>query len=129
MLLAGFRGIICVLGQTEKEQRLRDYELVMIISPEVAEEDLPGTIEKVTQFITSSGGNIIEVDRWGKRKFAYPINRFREGDYVLTRFKLEPGVTAQLEASLQISGDVLRHLLVRLGDQQIGEGGKNGGTE
>jgi small subunit ribosomal protein S6 len=94
---------------------LRDYELVLIISPEIPEEDVPSTIDKVSDFISSRGGEITEVDRWGKRKLAYPINRFREGNYVLSRFKFEPGMTAALEANLQISEDILRHLLVRLG--------------
>ena len=93
---------------------MRDYELVIIVSPDVAEEDIPGTIDKVSEFVTSHGGEITEVDRWGKRRLAYPINRFREGNYVLSRFKLEPGTTAELEASLQISETILRHLLVRM---------------
>jgi small subunit ribosomal protein S6 len=93
---------------------LRDYELVIIISPDVAEEDIPATIDKVSEFVTSRGGEITEIDRWGKRRLAYPINRFREGNYVLSRFKLEPGTTAELEASLQISETILRHLLVRM---------------
>jgi len=93
---------------------LRDYELVLIISPDVAEEDIPTTIDKVSEFVTSRGGEITGIDRWGKRRLAYPINRFREGNYVLSRFKLEPGTTAELEASLQISETILRHLLVRI---------------
>jgi len=87
----------------------------MIISPEVTEEDVPGTIDKVSEFITSRGGEITQVDRWGRRKLAYPINRFREGNYVLSRFKLKPGLTTELESSLRISEKVLRHLLVRVG--------------
>ena len=95
---------------------MRDYEMIIIINPDVAEEDIPGTIDKVSEFITSRGGEVTEVDRWGKRKLAYPINHFREGNYVLTRFKFEPGMTAELEANLKISEMILRHLLVRLGD-------------
>ena len=95
---------------------MRDYELMVIISPDVSEEDIPGTIDKVSDFITSRGGTITEVDHWGKRKLAYPIARFREGDYVLSRFKFNPGMTAELEANLKISEMILRHLLVRLGD-------------
>jgi small subunit ribosomal protein S6 len=90
--------------------------MIIIINPDVTEEDIPGTIDKVSEFITSRGGEITEVDRWGKRKLAYPINHFREGNYVLTRFKFEPGMTAELEANLKISEMVLRHMLVRLGD-------------
>lgn len=95
---------------------MRDYELIVIISPDVGEEDIPSTIDKVSGFITSRGGDITEVDHWGKRKLAYPIDRFREGNYVLSRFKFEPGMAAELEANLKISEEILRHLLVRLGD-------------
>ncbi len=95
---------------------MRDYELVVIISPEVAEEEIPGTLEKIGRFITERGGSITEVNQWGRRKLAYPIKNFMEGNYVLTQFKMEPGLTADLEASLGISEEILRHLLVRLGD-------------
>lgn len=95
---------------------MRDYELIVIVSPEVPEEELPTHIDKISEFITNKGGSVTEVERWGKRKLAYPINHFREGNYVLTRFKLEPGTTAELEANLRISERILRHLLVRLGE-------------
>lgn len=95
---------------------MRDYEMVMIISPEVADDDLSGVIDKVSDFITSRGGEIVQVDRWGKKKLAYPVQRFREGNYVLSRFKFEPGMTTELEADLKISENILRHMVVRLGD-------------
>ena len=95
---------------------MRDYELIVIVSPEVPEEELPTHIDKISEFITNKGGSVTEVERWGKRKLAYPINHFREGNYVLTRLKLEPGTTAELEANLRISERILRHLLVRLGE-------------
>jgi small subunit ribosomal protein S6 len=95
---------------------LRDYELVVIISPEVAEEEIPANLEKISQFIVERGGSITEVNQWGKRKLAYPIKSFMEGNYVLTQFKMEPRLTADLEVSLGLSGEILRHLLVRLSD-------------
>ena len=95
---------------------MRDYEMVLIISPDIAEDDVPVTIDRVNEFITSKGGEINEVERWGKRKLAYPINNFKEGNYVVSHFKMEPGMTAELEATLKISEDVLRHMLVRMGD-------------
>lgn len=95
---------------------MRDYELIVIVSPEVPEEELPSHLDKISEFITNKGGSVTEVERWGKKKLAYPINHFREGNYVLTRFKLEPGTTAELEANLRISERILRHLLVRLGE-------------
>jgi small subunit ribosomal protein S6 len=93
---------------------LRDYELIVIISPEVPEEEVPTNIDKIGEFITSKGGSITQVDRWGKRRLAYPIKHFKEGNYVLTKFKIEPAMTAELEVNLRISEKILRHMLVRL---------------
>lgn len=95
---------------------MRDYELVVIISPEVTDEEFPVTLEKMNQFITDRGGSITEVNQWGRRKLAYPIGNFMEGNYVLTQFKMEPKQTAELEASLRLTEEILRHLLVRLSD-------------
>ncbi len=99
---------------TEKGEQLRDYELVLVISPEVAEEEFEATIDKVSRFITENGGTISNIDRWGKRRLAYPIIRFVEGSYVLARFTLGPAFGKELEANLRISEDILRHLLIRL---------------
>ncbi len=95
--------------------RLQDYELVLIISPEVGDEALDATIDNVSKFITGSGGTISNVERWGKRRLAYPIKHFAEGSYVLTQFKLKPALSKEFEANLQISEEVLRHLLIKLG--------------
>ncbi len=99
-----------------KDKPLRDYELIFIISPEVEEDKMGAAIDNVTQFITGKGGTISEVEQWGKRKLAFSIKRFTEGNYVLARFKMKPELTKELEANLQISEEVLRHLLVKLGD-------------
>ena len=98
-----------------EDKQLRDYELVLVISPEVVDEVLDTTIDNVSRFITEKGGSISEVERWGKRKLAYPMKHFMEGSYVLSRFKLKPTLSKELEANLQISEEVLRHLLIRTG--------------
>jgi len=54
------------------------------------------------------------VERWGKRRLAYPIEHFMEGNYVLARFKLKPALSKELEANLRISEELLRHLLIKL---------------
>ena len=95
---------------------MRDYELVTVIKPSVADDELSATLEKVNQFITDRGGSITEVNQWGRRKLAYPIKDHTEGNYVLTQFSIDPKITAELESSLGLSEDILRHLLVRLGD-------------
>ena len=88
---------------TRGSNRVRDYELTAVFSPEIAEEDIPTEIEKVNQFITQKGGVITEVNQWGRRKLAYPIRRFREGNYALTQFKLQPNLTVELEKNLESS--------------------------
>jgi len=97
-----------------EDKQLRDYELVLIISPEVVDEEFDATIDNVSQFITERAGTISDVERWGKRRLAYPIRHFGEGSYVLARFRLKPALSNELEASLQISEEVLRHLLVKI---------------
>ena len=98
---------------TVEEEPLRDYELVLIISPEVTGEALDTTLDNMDQFITGKGGTISSVDQWGKRKLAYPLKHFLEGNYVLTRLKVKPALSKELEARLRISEEVLRHLLIR----------------
>lgn len=99
-----------------EDSGLRDYEMVLIINPEVDEEGVNSTIENVTQFITGKGGVVSEVEQWGKRRLAYPVKHFAEGNYVLARFKVKPDFTRELKANLEISEQVLRHLLINLSD-------------
>jgi len=99
-----------------EEAGMRDYELVVIFNPELEEEKLEAAVDDVSQFITQGGGAVAEVDRWGKKKLAYPIKHFMEGHYVLTKFKMKPELSKELEARLNISEEVLRHLLIRQGD-------------
>jgi len=99
-----------------EDKQLRDYELVLINSPEIEEEKISATMDSVTRLITGKGGVISDVEQWGKRKLAYPIKQSVEGNYVLIRLKMKPKLTKELEASLQISEEVLRHLLIKLGD-------------
>ncbi len=91
---------------------MTDYELVTVISPEVDGERLPEIIEQVGKFITDEGGVVESTEQWGIRKLAYPIKKFMEANYVLTRFKLEPNLTKKLGAELRASEEILRHLIV-----------------
>lgn len=95
---------------------MRNYELVIVISPEVDGEELPKVVEKVNRFISDRNGIVEETEQWGRRKLAYPIKKFMEGDYILTRFKLEPELVKELEANLRAVEEVLRHLVVKVGD-------------
>lgn len=92
---------------------MRDYELTVVISPDVAEEDVPAAIERLTTAVSSRGGEVLDVRQWGRRRLAYPINRHTEGNYLITQIKLDPERAHELESGFAISEEVLRHLLVR----------------
>ncbi len=92
---------------------MHEYELVVVINPEIPEEDLPAAIERVTTAVTTRGGEVDDVTPWGRRKLAYPINRHVEGNYILTNIKLDPLRAHELESGFAISDDILRHMLIR----------------
>jgi small subunit ribosomal protein S6 len=95
---------------------LRDYELVLILDPEIEDEQTSAAIDRVTQYVASHQGEITDVNPWGKRRLSYPIKRRTEGNYIITHFRIEPSQTAELEAALRLSEEVLRHLLVKTED-------------
>lgn len=94
---------------------MRRYELVVIISPQVADDEVPEAVERlVRRPVEGQGGEVGEINQWGRRKLAYPIQKHLEGNYVLTELRLDPQRTKELERGLHISEEVIRHLLVRL---------------
>ncbi len=99
---------------TVEDKLLRDYELVIVINPEITEDGLETVLNGINQYITGKGGVVSDVERWGKKKLAYPIKHFLEGIYILARFKLRPSFGRELEANLRISDEVLRHLLIKV---------------
>ena len=96
-----------------EEERLHRYELVTILSPQLGDEEVPAAVDRINNFVVSRGGEIQDVDNWGRRRLAYPIQRFNEGNYVVTQLSLDAPRAAELDANLRISEDVIRHLLVR----------------
>jgi small subunit ribosomal protein S6 len=96
------------------EQLLNDYELVFIVSPEVADDAIDPLVNTYTQFISSKGGVMGEVAKWGRKKLAYPIKHVMEGNYVLVKFKLDPSANKDLETNLKISEKIIRYLLIKL---------------
>ena len=96
------------------EQVQSDYELVVIINPEVADDAVEPLVNNLSQFITGKGGIITEVAHWGRKKLAYPIKHLLEGTYVLLKFKLDPSANKELENNLRISEKFLRYLLIKV---------------
>lgn len=90
-----------------------DYEVVTIISPEVDGERLPEIVDWLSKLITDRGGEVESAEQWGMRKLAYPVKKFMEANYVLTKFKLEAELTKELGTEIGASGEILRHLVVK----------------
>jgi small subunit ribosomal protein S6 len=97
----------------QKESFLHDYELVILISPQVADEEMSGIVDQVTGFVTDRDGSLTSVTPWGRRKMAYHIGDFEEANYVQTNFSMDPQYTGELENTLMLSEEIIRHLLLR----------------
>ncbi len=92
---------------------MRDYELVVLLRPDTEEEPIERAIERITGFVSSRGGEVADVARWGLRKLAYPIDRNLEGHYVVSQLRMAPSDARGLEDTIRLTEEVMRHLLVR----------------
>ena len=90
---------------------MRQYEMMYIIRPDLDEEMLNETIERFSSVITEQGGEVTNLDRWGKRRLGYEIDDHREGFYVLVEFLGEVAVTNELSRLMRISESILRHMI------------------
>ena len=92
---------------------MNKYELAVVVSAKIEEEDRIATIEKVKAYITRFGGTVTEEDEWGKRRLAYEIQKMREGFYYFVRFESEATCPAEVERRVRIMENVIRYLCVR----------------
>jgi small subunit ribosomal protein S6 len=93
---------------------VRNYELMAVLAPDIAEDAMPGALERITGFITTGGGEVTELTTtspWGRRRLAYPIRDYRDGFYALYRFSTEPEQIDELERELRLDNQVLRSLV------------------
>ena len=100
-------------------QRIRDYELVMILSPEATESEAAQTVKRISDIISEGAGSISHQENWGIRRLAYPIQRFIEGNYFVTRCQMEAQAAADLNKTLNAAQDVMRHLIFKLEKSEI----------
>ena len=90
---------------------MRSYELMFIVHPELDESAFNDLVEKVKSWITDSGGQVDNVDLWGKRRLAYPIQKQLDGQYVLIKTQIEPTFCSDLEHNLGLQEPIMRFLL------------------
>jgi small subunit ribosomal protein S6 len=86
---------------------------MLVLRPDVTDDKAQAVIDRTTRQIVAGGGQIVKVAPWGRRRLAYPIDRYREGSYHIVLFEGPGDVIAELERTLLITEEVLRHLVTR----------------
>ena len=92
---------------------MRRYELMLVLRPDAPDDKASAVIDRTTRYLVASGGQIVKVAPWGRRRLAYPIDRHREGSYHIVVFEAPAEAILELERSLQITEEVLRYLVTR----------------
>lgn len=105
---------------------------MVLISPEVTDEALTAAVDEVGGYITSPGAEITYIKRdtpWGRRRLAYPIQRFRDATYVLFHLLASPTLLNEIERELKLDDRVIRYLLVRQDNLHVQEEGEEEAAE
>lgn len=93
---------------------MRNYELFLIVNPELDEAAVNIVVEKVKGWITDGGGSVVKLDLWGKRRMAYHIRKQREGQYVFIEAEMAPTFSNELERNLRFLEPVMRFLITNV---------------
>ena len=93
---------------------MRRYELMLVLRPDTPDEQVQALLDRATRSIAAAGGQIVKVSPWGRRRLAYPIGQYREGSYFIVLFDAPPDAVLELERGLNITEEVMRHLVTRV---------------
>ena len=89
------------------------YELAVVVNAKIEDDARAAVIEKVQKYVTRFGGQISDVEEWGKKRLAYEVQKMREGFFYFIHFEAETTAPAEIEARLRIMDNVMRYLCVR----------------
>ena len=92
---------------------MNKYELAVVVSAKIEDEERTATIDKVKAYVERFGGKISNVDEWGKKRLAYEIQKMHEGFYYFIQFEAEGTAPAEIESRVRIMDNVIRFLCVR----------------
>lgn len=93
---------------------MNKYEVLYILNSEADDATIDTQIEKFNEIVTTNGGTVEKVDKWGRRRLAYPIDFKTEGYYVLLNILTNPELPAELERNFRIADEVMRYMVVKL---------------
>jgi len=92
---------------------MNKYELAVVVSAKLEDDDRAATVERVKNMITKHGGTITNVDEWGKKRLAYEVRKMKEAFYYFIQFDGEASVPAEVESRIRLNENVVRYLCVR----------------
>ena len=93
---------------------MRRYELMLVLRPDAPDDRAAAVIDRTTRQVVAAGGQIVKVAPWGRRRLAYPIERYRDASYHILVFESPAEAIVELERGLEITEEVLRHLVTRI---------------
>ena len=93
---------------------MRRYELMLVLRPDTADDRVQQILDRTTRGIAGGDGQIVKVSPWGRRRLAYPISGYREGSYFIVVFDSPSEAIDELEHGLNITEEVMRHLVTRI---------------
>ncbi len=93
---------------------MRRYELMLVLRPDLADDRVQATLDRITRSISAAEGQLVKVSPWGRRRLAYPIGQFREGSYYIVLFDAPSPAVDEIEQGLRITEELLRHLVTRV---------------
>ncbi len=98
-------------------ENLHDYEMIVIAVPELDEQGITTLNERISNWITGSGGTSPQTNVWGRRRLAYAINKRTDGIYVQYNYQMNPSASRDLDRNLRIDEQVVRHMIVRTDEE------------
>ncbi len=98
-------------------ENLHDYEMIVIAVPELDEQGITTLNERISNWITGSGGTTPQTNVWGRRRLAYAIKKRTDGIYVQYNYQMNPSASRDLDRNLRIDEQVVRHMIVRTDEE------------
>ena len=92
---------------------MRSYEVMFIAHPDLDDTSLTALVDRAKGWVTNNGGQVTQVDVWGRRRLAYPIRKQTEGQYILMQTQMAPNGTSEVERNMRLTEQVMRFQVIR----------------
>jgi small subunit ribosomal protein S6 len=103
-----------VRREVTRLMRKRTYESVVLINAALEDEQIEVTLNKIQESITTHGGDIVELDKWGRKRLAYPVKKAKSGYYAIIRYNSTPDQIAVIERNFRLDENIYRYLTIVL---------------